>query len=314
METLHTRERADKPSGMRVAAIIPAYNSARFLRQSIDSVLSQTCPVAEIIVVDDGSSDNTRELVLSYGDRVRYYWQENRGVSAARNHGVRQSSCPWVAFLDADDWWDANKIDLQAAAIERNSDAVLCYTSYALVSPGDVKLLFIVSDGASLWPDLRYRNPFANSSVMMRRDLFLELGGFDENNLVCQDWDLWFRAARNRKVTAVEEPVTSIRVVPGSLSRSKTERILRDMKLMIGATLVADLSGFSRWAWARRAWSAELYRCAIVERENQTAQALPLVMRSIAAWPSPFFLCARFKSLLIYWMRPKSGGPPAESP
>lgn len=292
---------------MRVAAIIPSYNSARYLRQSIDSVLSQTYPVAEIIVVDDGSGDNTRDLVLSYGDRVRYYWQENRGVSAARNRGVRQSSSPWVAFLDADDWWEPNKIDLQIAAIEGDSNTVLCYTSYALVSPGNVRSLFMASAGARLWPDLRYRNPFANSSVMMRRDLFFELGGFDENNVVCQDWDLWFRAARGRKVTAVEEPVTSIRAVPGSLSRGRTERILKDMKWMIERTLVADLSGLSRWAWAKRAWSAELYRCAIVERENQTARALPLVLGSIAAWPSPLFMHARFKSLLIYWMRPKSG-------
>ena len=205
---------------------------------------------------------------------------------------------------DADDWWDPTKIDLQIAAIESDSDAVLCHTSYILVSPGDVKSPVMVSANASLWPDLRYRNPFANSSVMMRRDLFLELGGFDENNLVCQDWDLWFRVARRRKVTAVEEPVTSVRIVPGSLSRIKTERILQDMNLMVEGTLVADLSGLSRWAWAKRAWSAELYRCAIVERENRTARALPLVLRSIAAWPSPFFMFARFKSLPIYWMRP----------
>src|SRR4051812_30004149 len=101
---------------MTISAVIPTYNHAKYITFAIDSVLAQTKPVDEIIVVDDGSVDGTREVVEQYRGRVQYVRQENAGVGAARNNGARLATGNWVAFLDADDGWLPDKIALQSAA------------------------------------------------------------------------------------------------------------------------------------------------------------------------------------------------------
>jgi len=117
---------------MRVSAIIPCYNYGKYLPRAIDSILAQTRPVSEILVVDDGSTDNTREVATSYGDRVQYIFQQNQGRAAARNHGMREATGDWIALLDADDWWFPEKIELQLKAAAARPEAVLVYTGIKL--------------------------------------------------------------------------------------------------------------------------------------------------------------------------------------
>src|ERR1700722_4973609 len=193
---------------LEVAAIIPAYNSAHWLRPCIESILGQTYPITEIIVVDDGSQDNTKEVVESYGNAVRYYWRPNGGLSAARNTGVEQTTSPWIAFLDADDRWTPRKIELQVRALEANPQAVLCYTRMVLVSPDGAQQVGELTPPDRLWPILRYANQIAPSTVVMSRDAFLRAGRFDEELKACEDWDLWFRLGRQSEMVAVDEPVT----------------------------------------------------------------------------------------------------------
>src|SRR5689334_22859965 len=112
-------------AAMRVSAIIPCYNYGKYLARAIDSILAQTYAVSEIIVVDDGSSDNTREVATSYGGCVRYIYQQNAGRAAARNHGIREATGDWIALLDADDWWLPQKIELQVTAASKPDTAVV---------------------------------------------------------------------------------------------------------------------------------------------------------------------------------------------
>lgn len=289
---------------LEVAAIIPAYNSAHWLHESIGSILQQTYPVTEIIVVDDGSQDNTREVVESYGDAVRYYWRPNGGLSAARNTGVAQTASPWIAFLDADDRWTPRKIELQVQALDANPRAVLCYTRLELVSPDGSRIVGDLTPPDRLWPALRYANQITPSTVIMRRDAFDHAGGFDEKLRACEDWDLWVRLGPESKMVAVDEPVTLYRFTPNSLS-TKIDLMLASVERMLGTTLLKDLTGWERWTWRRRAWSAELSRCAITAREAASPRALPLLLRSLATWPSPWFLPKRWKSLLVYLLRPR---------
>lgn len=293
---------------MDIAVIIPAYNSAHFLKDSIDSVLSQTRKVAELIVVDDGSQDNTPELVKSYPpDRVRYFQRPNGGLSAARNTGVQQTKSPWVAFLDADDKWEPNKIDLQVKALEAHPEAVLCYTGLVMGYPDGGQCVYRAEPADRMWPRLRYENVITPSTVMIRRDVLEEAGGFDEKMNACEDWDLWVRLGPGCKMVSVEEPVTWYRVTPNSMSMN-TDRMLTAVSRMLATSLLKGLSGWSRWAWRQRAWSAELSRCAITARSARDPQgALSLLVRSLTTWPSPFFLPRRWKSLLIYLLRPLAG-------
>ncbi|MHC5139531.1 MAG: glycosyltransferase family 2 protein, partial [Planctomycetota bacterium] len=98
---------------LTISAVIPAYNAAKYIARSIDSVLAQTHPVDEIVIVDDGSTDNTAAIIKDYGDKVRYIHQPNAGVSAARNTGIEAATGNWIAFLDADDEWLPEKIKRQ---------------------------------------------------------------------------------------------------------------------------------------------------------------------------------------------------------
>src|SRR3954468_20412746 len=113
-----------------VSVIIPVYNGSNEIRRSVESVLAQSRRPAEIIIVDDGSTDGTAELVQGYGPAVRLVRQVNAGAAAARNCGARHASGDWLAFLDHDDEWLPNKLDLQAQALEADPAARLCYSAY----------------------------------------------------------------------------------------------------------------------------------------------------------------------------------------
>jgi hypothetical protein len=291
---------------VRIAVIIPAYNNAHYLRECLDSVLGQTCPVSEVIVVDDGSLDNTREVVESYPGPVRYFRQENAGAPSARNAGVRQTSSPWIAFLDADDRWDPRKIELQVKALEANPGAILCYTAVRLFSAEGDGGVLRATPVDRLWPAMRYANGIALSTVMMRRDAFAAAGGFDEKLPPCEDWDLWFRLGPGCPMAAVEEPVTLYRLTPTSISRN-IDLMLSAVNRMLATSLLKDLRGWERWSWRRRAWSAELSRSAITARETGDPRALSLLLRSLATWPSPWFLPKRWQSLPVYLLRGREG-------
>src|SRR5689334_19281127 len=143
---------------MRTSVVIPAYNYGRYLGRAIDSALAQTRPVDEIIVVDDGSTDNTREVAESFGERIIYVYQKNKGLSAARNTGIRKATGDWVAFLDADDWWHPDKIKRQLEAASKDPEIGLVYTASWVVTPEGDKTPTTLADPNHLWPAIRYNN------------------------------------------------------------------------------------------------------------------------------------------------------------
>src|SRR5690242_5171951 len=120
---------------MKISAVIPTYNHERYLPFALDGALRQTRPLDEIIIVDDGPKDQTRQLVARYGDQVRYIYQDNAGLSAARNAGMRAATGDWVAFLDADDGWLPDKIRWQEEVARRTPAAVLVYNRALFLQP-----------------------------------------------------------------------------------------------------------------------------------------------------------------------------------
>ncbi len=171
-----------------VSVVIPAYNSEEFIGEAIRSALAQTLPVSEIIVVDDGSTDQTAEVAAKLGASV--IRQEHGGISAARNAGIRAAKYDWIAFLDADDIWEPKKIEYQWAAIRRHPDAglVSCNLSQWLhgsaaaasdvtgVADNDVPMVYIPqAQGAFLIDRMSYNSP----TMLIRRELLLSVGLFD---------------------------------------------------------------------------------------------------------------------------------------
>lgn len=180
---------------VRVSAVIPTYNRADFVREAIASVLRQDYPHVELIVVDDGSRDGTAAVVSSFGPTVQYLWQENRGVSAARNRGVAASTGDLIAFLDSDDLWLPRKVSAQVAYFEAHPDAQACHTDEIWIRRGvrvNERHIHRKQGGWQFLASLP-RCLISPSAVMMRRALWDRLGGFDESLPACEDYDLWLR-------------------------------------------------------------------------------------------------------------------------
>ncbi len=187
--------------------IIPTYNRADFLKDSIPSVLSQTFSDFELIVVDDGSTDHTGEVVREFSG-VRYVKCEvNSGVSHARNLGIGLAGGRYICFLDSDDSWVKNKLEAQMRWMESHSDSQVCYTDEiwirkgVRVNPMNKHRKFSGDIFAHCLP-LCTVSP---SSVLMRSSLFDEVGLFDENLPVCEDYDLWLRIALKYRVHFIDE-------------------------------------------------------------------------------------------------------------
>ena len=180
---------------MRVSVVIPTYNRADFVREAIASVLRQDYPAIELIVVDDGSCDGTAAVVSGFGPDVQYLWQENRGVSAARNRGVAASTGDLITFLDSDDLWLPRKVSAQVAYFEAQAEAQACHTDEIWMRRGvrvNERRIHRKQGGWQFLASLP-RCLISPSAIMMRRTLWDRLGGFDESLPACEDYDLWLR-------------------------------------------------------------------------------------------------------------------------
>ena len=242
----------------RVSVIIPTYNCARFLGQAIDSALSQTHAPAEVIVIDDGSTDDTSELLSGYGDRIKAVRQQNRGVSAARNVGAALASGALLAFLDSDDVWLPKKLERQVARFQGEPDLGLVHCGVDEIDK-EGRRLRRVQDGLEGWVAddmLMFRRSVilgGGSGAMIPRALFKQSGGFDVAMSTSADWDLYYRIARDHKVGFVREVLLWYRL-HGSNMHADINAMKRDM--MLGyekAFLDADvrLSRLRRLAYGR---------------------------------------------------------------
>ncbi len=191
---------------MEVAVIIPAYNRVSTIARAIESVLAQSLLPQEIIVVDDGSSDATSEVVKMYSE-VTLLRQKNMGVSAARNNGVMMAESEWIAFLDSDDTWHRDKLKRQALFHHEHPNTSISYTDEMWIRNN---LHVNLPKKFSKSPERLYERSLSHcliapSSVLMRRELFNEVGGFDESLAVCEDYDLWLRLLKEHDVGLVHE-------------------------------------------------------------------------------------------------------------
>jgi glycosyltransferase involved in cell wall biosynthesis len=177
-----------------VSVVMPTFNRASWVGEAIQSVLAQTYPRLELIVMDDGSDDHTRDVVQGFGAALTYLWQKHQGVSAARNRGVQASHGDLLAFLDSDDLWLPEKVAAQVALLQQ-PQIQACYTDEVWIRRGvrvNPKRIHQKADGWLFLPSLP-RCIISPSSIMLRRALWERLGGFDERFPACEDYDLWLR-------------------------------------------------------------------------------------------------------------------------
>jgi glycosyltransferase involved in cell wall biosynthesis/peptidoglycan/xylan/chitin deacetylase (PgdA/CDA1 family) len=218
----------------RVSVVVPAYNAADTLDETLASLKAQTFPNWEAIIVDDGSSDDTPAIAARWAqqdNRFRFITQKNGGEAAARNTGIREAKNPWLAYLDSDDWVAPEYMALMIKQVIANPrlDAVVCGCARVMPSgqqgaPAIYGPYFLVDP----FPEFAVDCPFAIHNCMIRRSLIAEIGDFDESLDTCADWDFWQRVARaGSRFGTVPKVLAYYRIRPGS-SSSRAERVLLD--------------------------------------------------------------------------------------
>jgi len=227
-------------SAPEVSVVIPTYNSARYLPAAIESVLVQTFKDHEILVVDDGSTDDTPRIVDPFRPAVRYLRQPNRGVAAARNRGLAESRGRYVAFLDADDTWLPTKLEKQTRALAEAPSIRASYSAFFVVDE-DLRILGVRRGPAptSLLTALLTQGNVVGSicTVLCERPLFDLAGGFDPALSQCADWDMWVRLALGTEFLYLDEPLATYRQHSTNMSRNVARLEHDSLRLLEAAFL-----------------------------------------------------------------------------
>lgn len=241
-----------------VSVIIPAYNAAITIAQAVESAINQTWSNIEIIVIDDGSTDNTQQVLKPYIDseQIQYVYQDNKGCGAARNTGIQISNGKYIAMLDADDWWDSKKIEKQLHVLEHTVDSVMCYTdSNEVISTNNEQILIRkryagrLYSGSVLIP-LVFKNFITLSSVLIRADVLKKVHGFTEDYdmMMFADYELWLRLATKGLFIGLPAPLVYYRTKPAP-SRSQKVQNYRQIIRVFGI-------GFLKSSWKRKPYYA----------------------------------------------------------
>lgn len=193
----------------KVSVVIPTYNRAKFIEDAIDSVIRQTYNDIEIIVVDDGSTDATPDILKKYGDRIEVIRQKRMGVSSARNRGIKESRGEYIAFLDSDDIFYKRKLEIQMEVVTSNHAVFICYTNEKWILNGEHKNQHAKHRKYSGWIfdrtlPLCIVSP---SSAVIKRSVFDERGGFDEKFAVCEDYEFWIRLSLHYPFHYIDMPL-----------------------------------------------------------------------------------------------------------
>ena len=304
-----------------VTVVCPAYNCARFIKPALESVFAQSYRPIEVIVVDDGSTDGTPELIESYAE-VSYLRQVNRGPSAARNSGIRAARGEYVAFLDLDDLWTPEKLSDQVAVLESYREAGLCFADMRLFSSGGCEELTMfqkyrftaeyfghesVVDGAVA--KLVTMNFIPTSSVVARKTALTRTGGFDERFRKSEDWDLWLRIALHQPIVYSPKLMTLKRVHEVNTSRDcegmnlaalqVLEKLKRDHQDLLDK-LGVDIISVLRDSY-RNLGYFYLRQTALAEARRALAQSLALGVQARAL--VYFFSTFLGRGLVGSWVR-----------
>lgn len=212
-----------------VSVIIPTYQRAHLVSEAIDSVLAQTYTNYEIIVVDDGSSDNTRQVLSAYGELIRTIHQPNQGLPAARNSGICRARGQFIAFLDDDDLWLPHKLEKQVPLLDSQPDAGLIFSDVQFMDEHGISKKtyhqrfrpFLVIEPRTLF----ISNFIPVPSVIIRRQCLETVGLFDESLQAAEDYDMWLRILENWRAILIKERLAVYRATPGSMQSDK-ERLL----------------------------------------------------------------------------------------
>jgi glycosyltransferase involved in cell wall biosynthesis len=292
----------------KVSIIIASYNSARFLPETISSILCQTFQEFEIIVVNDGSTDNTVQILESYLPYIQLVNQENKGPGAARNAVLHRAQGDYLVFLDADDLLLPDKLKVQVEYLDKFPQIGVVYSSgyYSTLLPDGTTTMHLFTDAGYLRKDLGHpeesikilaiQNAFPIHAAMVRRDSVLKINGFDERIPALADWDLWYRIAQTNRFEYVDVPLVEYRNVPTSLSKNNKRKKIA-YNYMYQKILTSD--GF--FDLPARNKSDFYFRWGIIDLQfSELAAAKIKFKKSLAYNPSNFYAILAIGSSMLF--------------
>ena len=224
------------------SVVIPTYNRAAKVVRAIESVLTQTFRDYDLWVIDDGSTDQTSQILAPYLDRIQYRLIPNGGTARARNHGIQQSGGSYIAFLDSDDRWLPTKLEAFARSIQTKPESGLFYSSIEVINEAGEKLRVNRSRAVrgSAYHSLLMGNILAASTAVVRRGCLEKIGLFDPNMSHCEDWDLWLRIARAYPITFVPGALTIFETAAAGNKTANTQAWLEDHDRVIDKAFRLD--------------------------------------------------------------------------
>jgi glycosyltransferase involved in cell wall biosynthesis len=271
---------------VEISVIIPCYKQGRYLGEAIDSVLNQGHPSVEVIVVNDGSPDETESVARSYGDRIVYIAQENRGPAAARNSGIRAARGRYIAFLDSDDLYLPGTIERLYRYLETHPETALVCGDVYYYDGKQTTGLFSENIGRPhhiqnfRWETVNYCPPM--NTIMLRREVFDHVPLFDENlRNAAEDWLMWVRIARLYNMAYLDEPLALYRQ-HGENTTNQVELLLAQNRY--AAKLLVESPEFARYPGFYRA-KLLYYRTATAWRTESKAAVAVLLLRAILTDP-----------------------------
>jgi glycosyltransferase involved in cell wall biosynthesis len=281
----------------RVSVVIPTYNCARFLRQALKSVLSQTYTSYEIIVVDDGSTDDTRDVVAEFGDRLRYLYQPNGGLSSARNLALMNARGEFIAYLDADDAWYPEKLDRQVSFLDAHKECGLVHSDVTIVDDsGSVIYERFNEETRRRVPegyctvDLLQRCHIFVPTVLERRCYIEQVGYFDTRLKTVQDHLRWIMlSSSGSAIGYIPEPLAIYRRTANSLS-SSPRRVLEDWLIMFeslaGSRCLVERAGRDAAGIVRRQLYTVRRELAYLDRlDGLKGSSARHIVSLIREWP-----------------------------
>jgi len=240
-----------------VSVVIPTYNGASYIREAVDSALAQKYQPLEVIVVDDGSTDNTEDVLKPVMGRIRYIKKANGGPAGARNAGIKEAKGEFIAFLDGDDVWEPHKLTWQMPAFE-NANVGLAYANVSVMDEGGNPLehtIRLAKSEGLVFEDLFRKNFIPTSTVVARKSCIEKAGYFDENRelISVEDYDLWLKIAANHRVRRVDMVLAKYRRHPHNISTDLARSYFGEKKVLENALKTfGDRFPLIRKQWKRR--------------------------------------------------------------
>ena len=278
-----------------VSVIIPAYNQAQYLDDAVQSVLEQSYTNYEIIVIDDGSTDNTPAVAAQFGEKIRYIRQENKGLAGARNTGIRAARGELIGLLDSDDQWEPTFLETMVSLAEAHPQAAVYYSGAQYMDADGNLLPQILGTSTAptespqgMYHTLLRANFIIPSATVLRKSIIEQAGLFDPQLRSCEDWDLWLRLLPDHKFVGSPAPLLRYRIHGSSLS-TNVDGMQYAVRAVIEKHFGLDDENYAHWPADKRRAYGGVYRyhaLTFVQRQNNWTAAAPWLQKALRADPA----------------------------